>query len=64
MVDISSPRNDRVRLVEAYIGKSLRIGEISKCEIGFGELFYYAALREVFDSLPAISRIFYKTAKK
>jgi hypothetical protein len=29
----------------------------------FGELFLHAALREVFDSLPAISKIFYKTAR-
>lgn len=28
----------------------------------FGELFLHAAIREVFDSLPAISKIFYKTA--
>lgn len=28
----------------------------------FGELFLHAAIREVFDSLPAISKIFYKTS--
>lgn len=29
----------------------------------FGELFLHAAIREVFDSQPAISKIFYKTAR-
>ena len=29
----------------------------------FGELFLHAAIREVFDSHPAISKIFYKTAR-
>ena len=29
----------------------------------FGELFLHAAIREVFDSLPAISKIYYKSAR-
>jgi Cap4 SAVED domain len=29
----------------------------------FGELFLHAAIRQVFDSLPAISKIYYETAR-
>ncbi len=29
----------------------------------FGELFLHAAVRQVFDSLPAVSKIYYKTAR-
>ena len=60
MVDINSGnaveliRNAAKRVYES--GKFQKRGE-------FGELFLHAAIREVFDSLPAISKIFYKTAK-
>jgi len=47
-------RNAAKRVYES--GKFEKRGE-------FGELFLHAALRQVFNTLPAISKIFYKTAR-
>lgn len=59
LADINS--GNSVRLISEA---ALRVYESKKFEKRgeFGELFLHAAIREVFNSLPAISKIYYKSA--
>ena len=60
LVDINS--GNAVQLIR---NAARRVYESKKFENRgeFGELFLHAAIREVFNSIPAISKIFYKTAQ-